>query len=59
MAPQAMAAVGGLFALVYIACLIGIVIYVFILLGRFVRAHERAAGALETIARKLREAGNP
>jgi hypothetical protein len=57
MQPQAMASLGGLFLLVYVACVVGIIIYAFKLLGRFVSAHERIAGALETIARKLREDG--
>jgi len=57
MQPQAMASLGGLFVLVYVVCVIAIIIYALRLLGRFVNAHERVAGALETIARKLREDG--
>lgn len=52
-----MASLGGLFVLVYVVCVIAIIIYALRLLGRFVSAHERVAGALETIARKLREDG--
>jgi hypothetical protein len=59
MQPQTMATLGGFFALVYFACVIGIVIYAFMLLGRLVSAHERVAGALEIIARKLRDDGKP
>lgn len=54
-----MGTLGGLFMLVYLACVVGIILYVLSLLGRFVRAHERTAGALETIARKLRDDANP
>jgi hypothetical protein len=57
MQPQAMASLGGLFVLVYVACVVAIIICAFMLLGRFVSAHERVAGALEAIARKLREDG--
>ena len=39
--------------ILYICFVIGIVIYVMLMIGRFVRAHERAADALETIARKM------
>ena len=48
---------GGLFILAYAACVIAVIIYVLGLLGRFVRAHERIAGALEGVARKLRDDG--
>jgi hypothetical protein len=44
---------GGLFVLIYLACVIAVIICVLRLLGRFVSAHERVAGAVETIARKL------
>jgi hypothetical protein len=57
MQPQALASLGGLFVLVYVVCVIAVIIYALRLLGRFVSAHERVAGALETIARKLREDG--
>jgi TRAP-type C4-dicarboxylate transport system permease small subunit len=46
-------AIGLLLVLVYLACIIGLTIYVLRLLGRFVRAHERVAGAAEAIAQKL------
>jgi len=45
----------GLFVLLYLACVIGVIIYVLRLLGWFVGAHERMAGALELIARKMRD----
>lgn len=50
-----MAISGGFFALVYFACVIGIIIFVLVMLNRFVNAHERMAQALENIARKLRD----
>jgi hypothetical protein len=63
MQPQTMAGVGGvvggLFFLVYIACVIGIVICLIRLLYRFVSAHERAANALEIVARKMKDDGKP
>jgi hypothetical protein len=59
MQPQIMGTLSGLFALVYVACVIVVIIYVLRLLGRFVNAHERVAGALETIARKMRDDGKP
>jgi len=52
------ATVGGLFFVVYVACVIGIIIYVLRLIGQFVQAQQRVAGALETIARKLGRGGN-
>jgi hypothetical protein len=54
-----MSALAGLLVLVYFGCAVTIIIYAFRLLGRFVSAHERVAGALETIARKLRDDGKP
>lgn len=50
---------GLLFVLVYLGCIIAVIIYVLRLLGRFVRAQERVAGALETIAHKLRDDAKP
>jgi len=50
-----MGALSGVFLLVYAACVIAIIIYVLRLMGRFVGAHERVAGALEIISRKLRD----
>ena len=44
--------ISGLIVLLYVVCVIAIFIYVLRLLGRFVKAHERVADALETIARK-------
>jgi hypothetical protein len=54
-----MASLGGFFVLVYLACVIGIIIYVLSLLGRFVSALERVAGALEIIARKQKDDAKP
>lgn len=48
-----MASLEGFLLVVYFACVIAIIIYVLRLLGKFVSTHERIAGALETIARKL------
>ena len=45
---------GIIFAVIYLLCVIAIIFYVLGLLTQFVRAHERVAGALEVIARKLR-----
>jgi hypothetical protein len=59
MQPQIMAGVGGLFFLVYIACVIGIIICLIRLLYRFVSAHERVASALEIVARKMKDDGKP
>jgi hypothetical protein len=58
MQPQFMGTLSGLFLLVYVACIIGVIVYVLKLLGRFVSAHERVASALEIAARKMREDGN-
>jgi hypothetical protein len=49
----------GLFLLAYAACVIAVIIYVLRLCGRFVRAHERAANALEIVARKMRDDCKP
>ena len=57
MQPQIIASVGGLLFLVYIACVISIIICLIRLLYRFVSAHERAANALELVARKMEEEG--
>lgn len=57
MQPTIAATFGGLFALVYLTCIAAIIIYAFKLVGRFVTAQERLAAALETLARKLPEAG--
>jgi hypothetical protein len=54
-----MAALGGLFFVVYVACVIAVVIYVLRLLGRFVSAHERVASSLDIIARKMRDDAKP
>jgi hypothetical protein len=57
MQPQIMAGIGGLFALIYIVCVIGIIICLVRLLYRFVNAHERVANAVEMVARKMKEDG--
>jgi hypothetical protein len=59
MQPQIMTALGGLFVLAYLACIIGIVIFILRMLRRFVCAHERLAGALDIIARKMRDEARP
>ncbi len=41
------------FTLFYFVIVLGISVYVLVLLARFVRAHQRGADALETIARRL------
>ena len=55
MGPGAAASIGTLFVLGYIVCIGAIIVYAFKLVGRFVDAQERVAGALETIAQKLRK----
>jgi hypothetical protein len=59
MQPAIMTSLGELFVLVYLACVIGLVIFVLRLLSRFVSAHERVAGALDIIARKMRDDARP
>jgi hypothetical protein len=54
-----MASLGGFFVVVYLTCVVAIIIYVLRLLGRFVSAHERVAGALEIIARKEKDDAKP
>ena len=48
-----------LFPAVYFICVIAIIIYVLILLGRFVSAHEKMAASLDIIARKLKDEVKP
>jgi hypothetical protein len=55
MQPQSLISFAGLFALIYIVCVIAILIYVLRLLGRFVDAHEQVARSLDIVARKLRD----
>lgn len=43
--------------MVYGVCVIAVIVYVLRLLGRFVRAHERVASALEIVARKSQDGG--
>lgn len=47
--------ISGLLFVAYIGAVIAVIIYLLRLAGRFVSAHERVAGSLETVARKLRE----
>ena len=54
-----MGLLAGLFGFVYLICVIGILIYVLMLLGRFVSAHERVTSSLEVIARKMGEDVKP
>ena len=55
MQPHIMASLGGLFVIVYLACVAGIIIFVLRLLWRFVTAHEKMATALEKIAPKIKD----
>ena len=59
MQPNIMASLGGLFALAYLACVIAVIIFVLRMLRRLVCAHERLAGALDIIVRKLRDDAKP
>jgi len=60
MQPQIMEGLlGGIFGLVYLACVIGIIICLVRLLYRFVGAHERVANALEIVARKMKDDAKP
>ena len=59
MQPQNMTGLGSIFALIYLACIIGIILCLIRLLYRFVSAHERVASALEIVARKMKEDGKP
>lgn len=59
MEPQTMVSLGGILALVYLVCVIAIVIFVLRMLWRFVCAHERLAGALDIISRKMRDDAKP
>lgn len=45
------------FMLLYFGAVIGIIIFLLILLSRFVKAHERLAEAMEVVARKLPDNG--
>jgi hypothetical protein len=53
--PAFMQGIGGLFVLLYICCVIGVTIFALSLFWRFVRAQERTADSLDTIARKFRD----
>lgn len=59
MQSNVLTSLGGLFVLAYLACIIGLVIFVLRMLWRFVCAHERMAGALDIIARKMRDDARP
>ena len=43
--------------MVYGVCVIAVIVYVLRLLGRFVRAHEQVASALEIVPRKSQDGG--
>lgn len=49
---------GQIFFFLYFGTVLGVTIFVLSLIWRFVRAHERMANSLETIARKLRNEGD-
>ena len=49
--------VKGFITLVYLGGCLWLVIYVVVLLRLFVRAHERMADGLESVARKFRDDG--
>jgi hypothetical protein len=49
----------GIFGLVYLACVIGIIICLIRLLYRLVMAHERVASSLDIIARKMKDEAKP
>jgi len=59
MQPVIAPTIGGLFVLIYFACLIAIIFYVLRLLGRFVSAHEKMAASLDIVARKMRDDAKP
>jgi hypothetical protein len=48
-----------IFAFAYLIVCIGVTIFIITLVARFVRAHERVANALETIARKQQDDRKP
>jgi hypothetical protein len=50
---------GGIFGLIYFACVIGIIICLIRLLYRFISAHERIASSLDIIARKMKDDAKP
>ena len=47
------AGIGSILVVLYFALIIGLVIYFFVLATRFVKAHQRGAEALESIAQTL------
>ena len=54
-----MQTLSGLFGLIYLGCVIAIILFLLRSLSRLVSAHERVAGSLEAIARKLRDDARP
>ena len=59
MQPQIMGGLAGIFALFYLACVVGVTIFLLVLLWRFVAAHEKMAASLDIIARKLKDQDKP
>ncbi len=57
--PSVAPTLGGVFVLLYLACVIAVIVYVLHLLGRFVAAHERMAASADIIARRLKDEGKP
>ena len=51
--------IGVLFVLLIYGGMIAVAVFLLILLSRFVKASERMAGAVEEIARKLRDDTKP
>jgi hypothetical protein len=49
----------GIFGLIYLACVIGIIICLIRLLYRLVTAQERVASSLDIIARKMKDDAKP
>ncbi len=45
--------IAGIITVLYFLAIIGVGIFLLVLLARLVKAHQRGADALETIARKL------
>ena len=48
---------GILFVILYVCAVICVSIYILVLMSRAVKAHERAAGALERIAHNMKSGG--
>ena len=45
--------IGTIFMMAYVTLMVGLAIYIFVLATRFVKAHQRGADALESIAQTL------